>query len=103
MKGIPFAEFHVNFCVEKSGNDGTNSALARSWLGWGKPLARPTKGCVVVLWRGSENGRQGHVGFFVRTVGTKIEILGGNHDDPQGDKVSIARFPKSRLLGYRKL
>lgn len=89
----------VNWCVEQSDHDGTNSAAARSWMHWGKGTKRPTKGAIVVLWRGSKTGTQGHVGFYVRSVNSRIELLGGN----QGDRVSLQQFPKNRLLGYRTL
>lgn len=89
-------------------------AAARSWLTVGRevPLDQAEIGFdVVVLSRGG--GQQpgaevldaaGHVGFFAgRTeiaLGLPgILILGGN----QGDRVSTARFPPSRLLGIRRL
>jgi hypothetical protein len=70
---------------------------ARSWLTWGKPLEKPIPGCVVVLKRGN-NPHQGHVGLYVQPGkdGT-IYVLGGN----QGDAVTIAKFRKSSVLGYR--
>lgn len=85
----------ANWCVEKSGYEGTDSAWARDWLNWGVEIDEPEKGCVVVFTRG--NG--GHVGFFVDEDDENIFLLGGN----QSDSVSIAPYPKSRLLGYRKI
>ncbi len=87
----------VNWCMEKAGIQGTESASARSWLNWGKELAVPVVGCVTVLWRGAPTGWKGHVGFFVKETSDFIYMLGGN----QNDEVSIARYPKRRLLGYR--
>ena len=96
----PWCSAFVNWCVEQSGEDGTNSAAARQWMHWGRKLKSPTKGCVVVLWRGSKSGTQGHVGFLVDKPDVRhVRILAGN----QGDKVSVATFPTSRLLGYRQL
>jgi uncharacterized protein (TIGR02594 family) len=96
----PWCSAFVNWCVEQSGEDGTNSASARSWMGWGRKLKKPTKGCVVVLWRGSKHGTQGHVGFYVRSVGRgSFVLLAGN----QGDRVSTLTFSKDRVLGYRTL
>ena len=35
----------VNWCVEKSGFEGTDSAAAMSWLTWGQELKNPRRGC----------------------------------------------------------
>lgn len=85
----------VNWCVERAGFEGTDSAWARSWLNWGKPLATPRRGCIVVFTRGAASG---HVAFHVSSTATTVKVLGGN----QSDAVNIARFPKSRVLGYRQ-
>lgn len=86
----------VSWCLEKSGVKSTKSAAARSYLSWGKELEYPVEGCIVVLKRGNSSW-QGHVGFFVREDRDTVSLLGGN----QGDAVSIAKFSKSKLLGYR--
>jgi uncharacterized protein (TIGR02594 family) len=68
---------------------------ARAWLDWGVPLEHPEVGCVVVF------ERQGgcHVGFVVgRDLANNLLVLGGN----QGNRVSIAAFPRERVLGYRR-
>lgn len=90
----PWCSAFVNWCVEKSGNAGTDSAWARSWLKWGKESDTPVTGCIVVFTRGASSG---HVAFFVSKTATHIKVLGGN----QGDKVCIADYPADRLLGYR--
>jgi uncharacterized protein (TIGR02594 family) len=73
-------------------------AGARSWLNFGIKLASPTVGCVVVFWRGSISGWQGHVGFVVgKDMNGNLMVLGGN----QGDMVSIKPFGRDRVLGYR--
>jgi uncharacterized protein (TIGR02594 family) len=87
----------VNWCLDQCKIKGTRSALARSWLNWGTVLEEPREGCIVVLWRVRINGWQGHVGFYVREDEKHIYVLGGNQDN----KVSIKKYPKSRLLGYR--
>lgn len=67
---------------------------ARAWLDWGTPLQHPAVGCVVVY----ERGGGGHVGFIVgQDTAGRLLTLGGN----QGDRVSIAPFDRSRVLGYR--
>ncbi len=76
----------------------SKSSAARSWLSIGRPVgldeARAGDDIVVL-----ERGAGGHVGFFAGREGDQILILGGN----QGDQVSIAAFPITRLLGIRRL
>lgn len=65
---------------------------AKGWLDWGKPCP-PAYGAVCILDR--QGG--GHV-FFVTKVSTSfVWGIGGN----QGDKVSEAKFARSRVLGFR--
>lgn len=67
---------------------------AKDWLNWGIPIADAAPGCVVVYDRTGG----GHVGFAVaRDTSDRILTLGGN----QGNRVSIAPFPRWRVLGYR--
>jgi uncharacterized protein (TIGR02594 family) len=89
----------VGHCLEKAGLRSTRRLNARSYLDWGMPvdLADAQAGDIVVFSRGSKSW-QGHVGFFVKTAGAMIEVLGGN----QSDAVSIQRYAKSRLLGVRR-
>jgi lysozyme family protein len=49
-----------------------------------------------VLSRGSDPDA-GHVGFLLGEAGNQIYLLGGN----QSDAVTVAAFPKARLLGVR--
>lgn len=93
---VPWCSSFVNWCFKEAGIDGTKSAMARSWLKWGKEVKRPYKGCVVVFSRGLPPS--GHVGFFVEESNGLIGCLGGN----QSDMVNISYYPKSRVLGYRE-
>jgi len=90
----------VGAMLERAGLHSTRSLAARSYQNWGKPVALDDAqpGDVVVFSRGDPKGWQGHVGFFVKHVGTHIEVLGGN----QSDQVSVARYPVTRLLGVRR-
>lgn len=88
----------VGAVLAQIGLQGTGKLNARSYLNWGEPVRDPVPGDVVVFWRGSPSGWQGHVAFFVRDDGDNIIVRGGN----QGNAVSDARYPKSRLLGYRR-
>lgn len=90
----PWCSAFANWCVEKAGFEGTDSAWARSWLNWGVELNKPQRGCIVVLQR---EVNKGHVGFFLGKTSSGIRLLGGN----QGNAVSVATFAKSNLLGYR--
>jgi uncharacterized protein (TIGR02594 family) len=83
----------VNWCLERAGYEGTDSAWAKSWLQWGRPATVPAEGCIVVLTR--PDG--GHVGFYVAETEQGIAVLGGN----QNDQVCVSSYPKDRLLGMR--
>jgi len=90
----------VGSWLERSGIKGTGKLNARSYLDWGDEVdledARP--GDVVIFSRGDPNGWQGHVALFESNLGQFIKVLGGN----QGNKVSIANYATSRLLGVRR-
>lgn len=88
----------ANAMLEQSGYPGSKSLAARSFLNWGKPVAKPYPGCIVVFWRGSPRGWEGHVGFYLSERGDKIKVLGGN----QGNAVTAQDYPRSQLLGYRE-
>lgn len=89
----------VNSTLRQSGQAGTNSLAARSFLDWGQPVDQPRPGDIAVFSRGDPSGWQGHVGFFqgYNPDGT-INVLGGN----QGDSVSVAAYSPDRLLGFRR-
>ncbi|NEQ73937.1 MAG: TIGR02594 family protein [Okeania sp. SIO2C9] len=95
----------VNWCVEKAGYAGTDSAWAKSWLHWGKPIEQPQRGCIVVFDRQSPQSSGGHVGFYAGENGNEVIVFGGN----QSDSVNYSLYPKDgyrgntryRLLGYR--
>lgn len=98
----PWCAAFVGSILAQCGLRGTGRLNARSYLDWGVevPLSEAEKGDVVVLWRGSRNGAQGHVGFFSSEAPDgRIVLLGGN----QGNKVSIAPFGRERVLGVRRL
>lgn len=69
---------------------------ARNWLKFGTQC-QPVVGSILVFWRGSKNGWQGHVGFYAGEDATAYHVLGGN----QSNAVTITRIAKSRLLGAR--
>lgn len=95
----PWCASFVNWCLEVTGEHGTRSATARSFLTWGQAVepSAALPGDVAVFKRGSSPW-QGHVGFFVGWDGDDICLLGGN----QNDMVSITRYPSTTLLGLRR-
>lgn len=71
-----------------------NALWARNWLAWEDPAPVPMLGDVLVFAR----GYSGHVGLYVGEDRDAFHVLGGN----QGDRVSIKRIARSRLLGARR-
>jgi uncharacterized protein (TIGR02594 family) len=96
---IAWCSSFVNYCAYKSGYERSYKANARSWLKVGLNINYPEIGDIVIFWRGSKDGWQGHVGFYAGEKGSQILVLGGN----QSNKVNYQYYPKSRLLGYRRL
>lgn len=94
--GVAWCAAGLNAVLERSGNPGSKSLAARSFLNWGEPC-EPKLGCIVVIWRVSKNGWQGHCFLYAGETETHIKGLGCN----QSDSVTVALFPKSRVLGYR--
>lgn len=93
---VPWCAAFVGACLNRSGQVGTGSLLARSYLKWGERLDTPRLGAVAVLARG-RNPHAGHVGFWVGETEDTYLLLGGN----QSDAVTVAAFGKDRLLGLR--
>lgn len=89
----------VNSTLAQSGQEGTGSNMARSFMDWGQGVDTPEEGDLAVFRRGDPNGPFGHVGFFqgYNPDGT-IQILGGN----QGDSVNSSSYGADMLLGFRR-
>ncbi len=92
---VPWCAAFVGSCIERSGIRSSRSAAARDFLEWGAECDQQV-GCIVVLKRGT-NEKQGHVGFWLGAELNRVTILGGN----QGNRVSVATFPATDVLGYR--
>jgi uncharacterized protein (TIGR02594 family) len=69
-----------------------NPYAAIGWNMWGQ-YVKPQLGSVLVFWRGSPEGWQGHVGFYAGESAANYYVLGGN----QSNSVSIAPISKNRL------
>lgn len=94
----PWCAAFVGACLRLSGYSSSGSLGARSYEKFGQDLKdTPQRGCIVVFTRGDPNAATGHVAFFDHATGDRVFVLGGN----QGDAVTIAPFPKSRVLAYR--
>lgn len=87
----------VGSWLKAEGLESSGSLAARSYLKWGKATKKPKRGDIVVFKRGGSSW-QGHVAFFLWEKDGRITVLGGN----QRNKVSVASYPKAKLLGYRK-
>ena len=91
----PWCAAFVSAMLEISGFVSAQTGWARAYLDWGKSIAIPVRGCIVVFSRGKN---MGHVGFVVgRDKNGNLMVLGGN----QGDAVNIKPFAVSRVIGYR--
>lgn len=91
----PWCGVFVGYCLRECGCDPPASWYrARAYLDWGHVMPVPAVGAVAVF----ERSGGGHVGFVVgKTPANRLAVLGGN----QKDRVSIASFPRERVLGYR--
>lgn len=102
---VPWCSSFVNWCMEEAGVSRTGSALARSWLAWGKGISHPPVGAVCVLKRGGEGQpgievlkAPGHVGFYMGpSSSTEILLLAGN----VSNAINVRPYPTSRVLSYR--
>jgi uncharacterized protein (TIGR02594 family) len=94
----PWCSAFVNWCLARSGIEGTNSGWARSWAHWGRPIDSPRPGAIAVWARGRTSPDEpvvtGHVAFVVEDRGDSLLVLGGN----QSDKVCIKTYPKHGFL-----
>jgi len=106
---VPWCSGFVNYIAWLLRLPRSKSLRARSWLTIGEviDLEEAEAGFDLVVFKrggGNQPGPEiidapGHVGFYAGIEGKKVLVLGGN----QGDSVSISSYPKSRLLGVRRL
>jgi uncharacterized protein (TIGR02594 family) len=93
---VPAASAFANWVMRKAGLKGSGEANARSWLKWGQKLDKPRRGCIVVLSRPGDPA-SGHVGFYVDEEADRVMLLAVT----AGNRVTIAPYPRNRVLGYR--
>jgi uncharacterized protein (TIGR02594 family) len=89
----PWCSSFVNWVMQQSGRQGTNSAMALSWKSWGQKLTKPAYGSIAVFDWG---GNKGHVGFIVGKSGDNLIILGGN----QKNEVNKTSFSANKVIAY---
>jgi uncharacterized protein (TIGR02594 family) len=94
---IPWCSSFLQWCLSQAGLRGPDSALARSWLSWGRPLSQPLLGCIVVLWREQRDSPKGHMGLFLKQDSNHIHLWGGN----QLDEVREHVYSNDMVLGFR--
>lgn len=96
---IPWCGLFVAHCIGSTLQSEplpNNPLGARQWISFGESCD-PQLGAVIVFWRGSPDGWQGHVGFYAGEDATHYHTLGGN----QSNAVNIRRITKERFLGAR--
>lgn len=100
---ISWCSIILMYALSKEGYDIKNATVAaRSWLKVGKEIKTPeARNAIVVFWRDRISSWKGHVGIYMGKSSKPgyIKVLGGN----QNDKVNVAEYPISRVLGYREL
>ena len=87
--------------AKRAGKDFTlvgNVLGARNWMKFGEPSPEPGLGDILVFWRGSRDGWQGHVGTYIAEDAAAYHVAGGN----QSNAFNIMRLAKDRLLGARR-
>ncbi|OAM28140.1 TIGR02594 family protein [Eikenella sp. NML03-A-027] len=90
----PWCSTFVAHCCRTAGRDlPKHWYRAKGWLETGTRLSKPAYGCIVVFER--QGG--GHVGFVIGiTKDGCLIVIGGN----QGNRVSIAKFSRDRVIAY---
>jgi uncharacterized protein (TIGR02594 family) len=95
----PWCAAFLNLVLDELRVPHNKSLLARSFLDLGKPINVARVGDIVVFWRKEKKSIWGHSGLYINEDKTHIAILGGNQDK----SVCIKKYPKSRLLGIRRI
>ena len=95
QKGVAWCANFMNYTLNQSGIQGTGSAMAQSFAGWGSDAGGPQVGSVGVIDRG---GGYGHVGYVVGvTPEGNVLMLGGN----QGGCVKVGSYKRGSFMAFR--
>lgn len=84
--------------LKRAGMAYLETLLARDYLKCGTPVDDPKPGDLVIFWRNSPSSWEGHVAFVDSVTAKTVRALGAN----QGNKVSVANFQRSQVLGFRR-
>jgi len=84
--------------LKRAGMAYLETLTARDYLKCGTPVDDPEPGDLVIFWRNSPSSWEGHVAFVDTVTAKTVRALGAN----QGNKVSVANFPRSQVLGFRR-
>jgi len=87
----------LNYVMSRANVAGTGSDMARSFLAWGRPVASPMRGDIVIMSRGRCR-TCGHVGVIDSANSPHIMVWSANH----GGRFALAQYPMSRVIGYRR-
>lgn len=92
---VPWCGLFIGICAQRTGWEVPDQCYrARNWMSWGKPIAIPELGCVLIFKRPEGH----HVGLYVGETETHYAVYGGN----QSNMVSIVFIRKDRLIGARE-
>lgn len=94
---VPWCAIFVNAMLAQVGEKTSGSAMARSFAKHAdfERLTKPMVGCITVI-SSSRGPASGHVFFYTGETATHLQGCGGN----QNDAVTIAKFPKAKLVGF---
>jgi uncharacterized protein (TIGR02594 family) len=90
---LDWASGFVEWTLNQVSLRGPKTMQPRDWLNWGRIVAPPERGCIMVF----DLGRLSHVGFYLEDEGASYKTLGGN----QSDSVSITLYHRDSALGCR--
>ena len=98
---VPWCSAFVNYIAWLLRLPRSKKLNARSWLEIGKVvnLEEAKSDFDIAIFKRSEDGVSGHVGFYAGIEDDLIYVLGGN----QSDSVKIATYNKVKLLGVRRI
>lgn len=104
----PWCSAFVNWCFLQAGyGQATTNANSGSFKCFSTVAALPKEGDVVVFKRADPTATAcsglGHVGFFVRDLGTSVEVLGGNQIDAHDGCHEVSAKPLSKTGGVLTL
>lgn len=89
---VPWCAVFVGSMLVRAGFKSSGSAMARSYVRYGKQLTIPVPGAIVVFPRGKPPS--GHVAIVERVTDRYVEVIGGN----QSDSVSRKLFRRNSIL-----